>query len=384
MNHLKANRRHILKNGSVFLRGQFKTTDLIIENGTIVEIRPDIGDAEAVKAEVTDCSNFFISPGWVDFHCHLGGIGVGPDQLGPEMGVTAIVEAGTYGPETFDDLMNRYLKRSTIPVYVFLNLRKNGIRYSDVLFKSKPGVDDVRGARRLIDLHPQLIRGFKVRLDAMNAPTGNPTYLADVTARLGRELQMPVMYHLGNPAPSIIDFLERAKPGDIITHCLRKKNNAIIDDSGKVRPEAVRARAEGILFDVGHGIGSFEFDSARRAFDQDFMDFTISSDLWLLPSWFKSRTLANVASKVLALGLSIEEVTERISSRPRRLLNIESEIAIDSTIDLTLFSVANGRFTYVDTGGMSLTGNSRSLPEHAMVGGNLIRAGARDRRLFMP
>ena len=113
------------------------------------------------------------------------------------------------------------------------------------------------------------------------------------------------------------------------------------------------------------------------------MDFTISSDLWLLPSWFHSRTLADVASKVLALGLSIEEVTERISARLRRLLNIESEVAIVSTIDLTLFSVADGRFTYVDTGGNTLTGNSRIFPVHAMVGGNLIRAGAHDKRLFM-
>jgi dihydroorotase len=211
----------------------------------------------------------------------------------------------------------------------------------------------------------------------------NPTYLADVAAELARELRLPVMYHLGNPAPSITDFLKRAKPGDIITHCLRGRSNSIIDASGKVRPEAVHSKSEGILFDVGHGVGSFEFDSARSAFDQDFMDFTISSDLWLLPSWFKSRTFAHVASKFLALGLSLEEITERISSRPRRLLAIESEISVGSAIDLTLFSVADGRFTYVDTGGSTLTGDRRIIPEYTIIGGGLIRAGARDRRLFM-
>jgi dihydroorotase len=170
MKNIKTNRRHVLKNGSVFVDGRFIKTDLIVENGVIAQISPEFGGIDDGDTKVIDCSNFFISPGWVDLHCHLGGIGVDLDRLGPEMGVTAIVEAGTYGPETVDGLMNRYLKRSTIPVYVFLNLRKTGIRYSDVLFKSKPGVDDVDGARRLIDCHPQIIRGFKVRLDAMNSP----------------------------------------------------------------------------------------------------------------------------------------------------------------------------------------------------------------------
>ncbi|WP_319407162.1 hypothetical protein [uncultured Desulfosarcina sp.] len=374
---------YILKNGSIFLNGKFKKTDLIVENGTITKISRDIGSAADTGTTVIDCSNFFISPGWVDFHCHLGGIGVDLNLLGPEMGITAIVEAGTYGPETFDELINRYFERSHIPIYVFLNVRKNGIQFSNVLFKSKPGIEDADGARRLIDQHPQIIKGFKVRLDSMNTPDDNPTYLADVTAKLGKELQVPVMYHLGNPAPSIIDFLERAKPGDIITHCLRKKTNAIIDVYGKVRPEAIHSKSEGIHFDVGHGVVSFEFDSARKALDQNFTDFTISSDLWLLPSWFKCRTFANVASKFLAIGLSIEDVTEKISCRPRQLLNIESEISIDSAIDLTIFSVVDGEFAYVDTGGSTVTGDRRIIPEYSIVGGNLIQAGARDRNLFM-
>ncbi|WP_319522296.1 hypothetical protein [uncultured Desulfosarcina sp.] len=374
---------YILKDGSVFLNGAFEKTDLIMENGVIVKIGKEEAGRRVADAKVIDCSRFFISPGWVDFHCHLGGVGVDLDLLGPEMGITAIVEAGTYGPETFEAFMNRCHRRANIPVYVFLNVRKNGIQYRNILFKSRPGVEDVNGACRLIDQYPHVIKGLKVRLDSMNTPDENPAYLAGVTAELGKERRLPVMYHLGNPAPSIVDFLGMSKPGDVITHCFRKSNNSIVDASGNVRPEALQAKAEGVLFDVGHGVGSFEFDSARRAFDQDFMDFTISTDLWLLPSWFKSRTLANVASKFLALGLSIEEVTERISSRPRRLLTIESEIQIGRPMDLTLFSIAEGTFEYVDTGGHALACGRRIIPEHTIVGGSLIRAGDRDRRLFM-
>jgi dihydroorotase len=374
---------YFLENGSVFLNGRFKKADLVIENGVIARIGNEKGGPGVADTKVIDCSRFFISPGWIDYHCHLGGIGVDLDLLGPEMGITAMVEAGTYGSETFDAFMNRCHKFANIPVFVFLNVRKNGIQVKNIFFKSKPGVEDVDGARRLINQYPDVIKGLKVRLDSMNAPGENPAYLADVTAKLGRERQLPVMYHLGNPEPSIADFLKRSKPGDIITHCFRKSNNSVVDASGNMRAEARRAKAEGVLFDVGHGVGSFEFDSAKRAFDRDFMDFTISSDLWLLPSWFKSRTFANVASKFLALGLSLEDVTERISSRPRRLLTVESEIQIGRPMDLTIFSIADGTFEYVDTGGHALAFGRRILPEYTIVGGNLIRAGDRDRRLFM-
>jgi len=374
---------YILKNGLVFLNGSFEKTNLVLENGVIVRIEKEKGIHGAVDVKVIDCSRFFISPGWVDMHCHLGGIGVDLDYLGPKMGITAIVEAGSYGPETFETFMNRCCRHANIPVYVFLNVRKNGIRVRNIFFKSKPGTEDIEGARRLIDRHPHVIKGLKVRLDSMNAPDENPAYLADVTAKLGRERQLPVMYHLGNPAPLITDFLKDSKPGDIITHCFRKRNNSVVDNSGNVRAEAFHAKAEGILFDVGHGVGSFAFDSARKAMDRDFMDFTISSDLWLLPSRFRSRTFANVASKFLALGLSLEDVTERISSRPRRILAVESEIQIGRPMDLTIFSVVDGAFEYLDTDGKTLACDRRILPEYTIVGGNLIRAGDRDRKLFM-
>jgi len=375
--------KYILKNGSVFLNENYEKLDIEIEDGTIKNISSEIEAAEALDTKIIDCSNLYISPGWVDFHCHVGGIGVDLDRIGPEMGVTAIVDAGTYGPETFHLFMKNYYHRSTIPIYVFLNVRKNGIQYSNVLYKSTPGVEDVDGTSRLIDQYPGIIKGLKVRLDSLNTAEEHPTFLSEVTAKLGNELKLPVMYHLGNPSPSIIDFLKTAKSGDIITHCLRKKNNSIIDASGKVRPECARAKSEGILFDVGHGVGSLEFDTAKSAFDQDFMEFTISSDLWLLPSWFKSRTFANVASKFLALGLSIEDVTNKISSRPRSLLDIGSEIAINRPIDLTIFSIADGEFEYDDTGGNVLAYDKRIIPEYTIVNGNLIYAGERDKGLFI-
>jgi dihydroorotase len=377
----------ILKNGSVYINGKYVKTDMEITDGVITRLNNRLENATEFQsgqdAKIIDCTQFFISPGWVDLHCHIGGVGVDLDILGPEMGVTALVEAGTYGPETFSAFMDDYYARSVIPIYVFLNVRKNGIQVSNIIFNSVPGVEDVEGARRLVESHPHIIKGFKVRLDSMNTDSDNPMYLGDVTAELGADLELPVIYHLGNPAPSITDFLKNAKQGDIIAHFLREKNNSIINDSGMIRPEVLEAKSQGVCFDVAHGVASFEFDSAKRALDQGFTDFTISSDLWLLPSWARCRTLSNVASKFLALGLDIEDVTYKISSRPREMLNIASKIELNQPIDLTIFSLRDGDFDYSDTSGNDLAFTKRIVPEYTIVNNMLIRAGMRDRELFI-
>lgn len=375
-------KKYILKNGSVFIGGKYIKADMEVTGGVITRLETSIDPMVSPDTKIMDCTNLYISPGWVDLHCHIGGVGVDPDILGPEMGVTALVEAGTYGPETFSTFMDEYYNRSVIPIYMFLNVRKNGIQVTNILFDSVPGVEDVEGAQQLVETYPNIIKGFKVRLDSMNTSGDNPAFLAKVTAELGAKLKLPVAYHLGNPDPSITDFLQNAKSGDIIAHFLRQRNNSIINASGMIRPEVMDAKSKGVCFDVAHGVASFEFDSAKRALDQGFTDFTISSDLWLLPSWARCRTFSNVASKFLALGLPIEDVTYKISSRPREMLNIPSMIEINKPIDLTVFSLREGDFEYSDTSGSELSCAQRIIPEYTLINNTLIRAGNRDRRLF--
>lgn len=373
----------VLQNGSVFVQGRYRRLDMEIQEGLIINLADRIHALPDHHTNVMDCSGMYISPGWVDLHCHIGTIiGIEPCLLGPQMGVTALVEAGTYGPETFPSFLENCCPGESIPVYLFLNVRKNGIQVSNMLFKSVPGVEDVEGARRLAMEYPDIIKGFKVRLDTTNTSSDHPTFLAETTARLAAEMSMPVMYHLGKPEPSISDFLKISKPGDIITHFLRETNNAVLDPSGTIRPEVLEAKSNGVLFDVGHGLASFRFATARKALEQDFTDFTISSDLWILPSLSKSLTFANVASKFLALGLSLEDVTRKISSRPREILQIESEIQVGKKIDLTLFSLPEGEFEYADTGGEELNYTRRIMPRYTIIKGELIHAGTRDRKLF--
>jgi len=381
----------LLENGLTYINGHYTKCDLLLRSGTIAAIDRGLSMRSRYgtlisqkKVEIIDCTDFYISPGWVDMHCHIGGTGLGLDYLGAKMGVTALVDAGTYGPQTFNTFLTSYYNNSTIPLFCFLNVRKDGIKITNMFSNNNPGVEDVDGAAALCEKYPHIIIGLKSRSDKSNTSDGYPTYLADITARLGKELQIPVMYHLGDPdvstgKPVITDYLKNMKSGDIITHCLRKTTNCILTDEGMVRPEVLDAKHEGVIFDVGHGLESFMFQTAERAFDQDFDGFSISSDLHALSFLGKALTFANVASKFLALGMGIDDITGKISTYPRQLLNLESSIAVNKHIDLTIFSIAEGNYYYFDASSKCIRHHQRIYPEYTIINGTKIRAGYQDR-----
>lgn len=371
-----------LINGHVYLNNTYQKKDLVISDGKVA----GIGSAESIPSgvdlPVLDCSGLYISPGWVDHHCHIGQIGTSVNRIGPETGVTALVDAGSYGPDTFSLFLDNHYQNAAIPLYVYLNLKHDGITLTNILEKMKPGSEDIQGARSIAEAYPGIVKGFKVRTDNSNACSDDPEYYARLTSRLGDSMGLPVMYHLGDPEPSIDDFLRYSRPGDIITHCLRSSGNCVLDESGRLRQEVDTAIREGVLFDVAHGMSSFSFDSALKALDQGFDDFTISSDIWKLPSISKAVTFANILSKFLSLGMTLEAITERAAVRPRELLSLESVIDGNRTLDLTLFSIKEGHFNYSDTEGVTRSFDKRIIPEYCVIKGKLVEAGGLDKMLI--
>jgi dihydroorotase len=296
-------------------------------------------------------------------------------------GVTALVDAGSFGPENFASFLIIMNANSHIPIYSFLNMRKRGITIANILTKNSPGTENVEGALRLAEKHPSIIKGFKVRSDGSNSMPDDPAYYARITAEAAGSANLPVMYHLGNPEPSIDNFLSYARPGDIITHCFRERNNCVLNYNGDIKTNVRLAKNEGVLFDVGHGAASLSFDTARRALDQGFDDFTISSDLWIAPSVYSALNLPNVMSKFLALGMSIEDITLRSSVRPRQILSIESEIKEGAYIDLTVFSLNDRLLPCFDTAGNSLRYPKRIVPQYSIIDGEVNRCGFSDEEL---
>jgi dihydroorotase len=369
----------ILKDGKVFINGSYRKTDILITDGKIVRIgKPSMQEERKLKRSnvtVLDCRDQYISPGWVDMHCHVGQIGPGVASIAINSGVTALVDAGSFGPGNFTHFLILMQANSRIPIYSFLNMRKRGITIANILTKNRPGTEDVEGALRLVEKHPDIIKGFKVRSDHSNSLPDDPAYYARITAEAAGDANLPVMYHLGKPDPSIDDFLSYARPGDIITHCFRERNNCVLNYNGDIKTNVRLAKNEGVLFDVGHGAASFSFDTASRALDHGFDDFTISSDLWIAPSVYSAINLPNVMSKLLALGMSIEDITLRSAVRPRQILSLESEIKVGARIDLTVFSVENRFLPYFDSERKSLRYPKRIVPKNSIIDGEVNQCG---------
>ncbi|WP_300672600.1 hypothetical protein [Desulfoluna sp.] len=364
----------LLQGGLVFVGGGFSRWDLLVSHG-VVEEMDNSGRLAALltpwidRGEVTskDCRGQYISPGWVDSHCHVGGMGLSVDRLGPKKGVTALVDAGTYGPETFASFAEGIVPEAPIPLYAMLNLRKDGITLANLASPNGPGVEDVVGARLLAAQRPDLIRGLKVRIDQGNLYADDPLFLARATASLGEELNLPVMYHLGASPPTLLDFLFLARPGDIISHAFRK-DNAVVSASGALKPEVSEALARGVRFDLAHGMTSFSFETAKAALDQGFRDFTLSTDLHLLSSMSGDRSLFTVASSCLALGLSLEEVIRAVAVVPRERLGLESGITKGARLSLTIFKQREGLWLFHDTEGQTLSCKTRLDPVRAFLG----------------
>jgi dihydroorotase len=179
------------------------------------------------------------------------------------------------------------------------------------------------------------------------------------------------MAHIDEPPPSYEDVLARLRPGDVLTHCFRPFPNTPISGQGSVKPVVLEARQRGILFDVGHGMGSFSFKIGRAMLAAGFLPDTISSDIHALnldgPVFDQTTTL----SKFLCLGVPLADViratTVNAATAMRRpdLGTLRPGAAGDATV----FSVNEGRFDYVDSVGETLTGNKKIVSEGVVLSG---------------
>ena len=375
----------ILKGGSVYLDGVFSPADSGVSNGTIVSIDPTLSLSGDSNTDMLDCTDKYVTPGWVDFHVHIGNLGVELDKLGAPMGVTALLDAGTWGGKNFDQFLSDYYNKNPnqIDIFTMANLREDGITLKNNFIPHDEQYNDVEGATRILANYPNIVKGLKCRTDESLMNEDDPLLMVKATSTLGAELNVPVMYHFNTPPPTVLDLLDYTKPGDIITHCLRPMDNGILAQDETVLPEVLAEKANGLLFDVGHGRSSFSFKTAIAAIEQGFIDFTISSDIHTMSLSQKAKTFANVLSKFLICGMTLEQVIERCTTVPRKWLDLEWQIAAEKSLDLTVFSIAAGDFTYTDCIDEERTASERIIPEYTIVKGKVFRAGDRDREVFL-
>ena len=218
-----------------------------------------------------------------------------------------------------------------------------------------------------------MIVGLKVRLS--RSITGPHDLEALALAREAAEaVNLPIMVHIGGSHSPLKQILAELKKGDVITHTFHGKERGILDQRGRVLPEVRKAVANGVHLDVGHGAGSFAFDVAEKALEQDVLPGTISSDLHQYNVHGPVFDLATTLSKFLHLGLSLDQVIERATTNPARTFGQMEGLGTlkeGAEADVAVFSLEEGDFEFIDAMGAKRMGQRKLIPVATVKAGKL-------------
>src|SRR5436305_6571601 len=229
---------------------------------------------------------------------------------------------------------------------------------------------DPRECVRVIDAHRDLIVGVKVRVGRGAGGSCGVAPL-DLALEVAEEVGLPVMAHLDHPPPSRLEVLSRLRRGDVITHCFRPFPNAPVTADGRIREEVLEARRRGVIFDIGHGGGSFGFRTAEAMLAAGFLPDVISSDVHALsingPAFDQLVTM----SKFLCLGMELADVIRASTRAPAVALGRADigRLAIGAAGDATLLELVEGEFDYRDVLGETRSGRWQLKARGLVVAG---------------
>nr|WP_086940062.1 amidohydrolase/deacetylase family metallohydrolase [Thaumasiovibrio occultus] len=350
------------------------TTDIAITNGKITAIG-NLTDVTATHT-INLAANHFISAGWIDGHTHCYPnspiYNDEPDAIGVTGGVTTVIDAGSTGADDIDDFAAVTASCQT-NVRALLNISRIGLLRQNEL-ADKNDIDATLN-KAAIERHPDFVVGIKARMSGSVVGENGLAPLADAKALQCQCQHLPLMVHVGNAPPTLDDIVELLGEGDILTHCFNGKPNRILTPEGELRGAVKAAIERGMLLDIGHGSASFSFEVAEQAISRGILPDTISSDIYC-----KNRIngpvygLAHLMSMFFTLGLSHEEIIERVTQRVASALKLPTKgsLAIGQDADLTIYDLESATVTFNDTEGDSRQGEQRFAPLAAIVGGKLI------------
>ncbi len=367
----------LLKGGRVLdpSQGMDQVADLALSDGRVSLIAPAIPQAAA--ARWLDVSGCLVVPGLVDLHTHVywgaSPISIEADRYMAATGTTTWVDAGSAGAANFPGFRRYVIEPSRARVIPFLNVSEPGLTSLEVVHGVIEHLD-ADTAYAAVEANRDLIRGIKVLSCGMRVGPSGLTPLR-VALEVGEATGLPVMCHIGAPPPGLGDILPLMRPGDIITHAYKGRKGCLVVAGERVRREAWEARERGVLFDVGHGAGSFSWRVAREALEQGFPPDSISTDLHSGSIASGAFSLPSVMSKFLHLGLDLAEVVRLATSAPAKMLGLEVEIGTlrpGACADVSVLSLEEGPFLMADTEGEMERVPRRLVPRFTLRAGELV------------
>jgi dihydroorotase len=347
--------------------------DVAIAKDKIAAVEKEIPANQAGK--VVNVSGLYVTPGLIDIHFHIGHGGAPLNYFAPEArahleplgipadialqsGVTTIVDAGTAGADTFLQEKEEVVDRAKVRVLAFLNIVANGMNGG--LEQSVDEMDPKRCAET-IKKYPQIIVGVKTAHYWTEAPWDGehtPWAAVDRAEECAQTAHVPVMFDFWpRPERTYAELiLKKMRPGDIHTHVFAQQFPIILPD-GKLNPIMAEARARGVIFDVGHGAGSFWFRNAVPAVKQGFIPDSMSTDLHM--ENFTILSMNNVMSKFLSMGVPLEDVIRRSTVNPANEIHRPElgTLSVGKDADIAVLEEEHGKFGYIDCGVARMDGN---------------------------
>ena len=352
-----------------------RVCDVGFSGGKVAAVGDDLS---ARAAETRRADGLIVVPGLIDLHTHVywGGtsLGIDPEAFARSSGVTTAVDTGSAGPGNFAGFRSHVIDRAETRILAYLHVSFAGI------FAFTPRImlgesHDFRmmapqEALPVIAANRDVIVGIKVRIGRhASGPQGIAPL--DVALALADEAGLPLMAHIDEPPPSYEAVVARLRPGDVLTHCFRPFPNAPVHGDGRVKDEILAARERGVQFDIGHGMGSFCYRTARAMLAAGFAPDTISSDVHAFCIDGPAHDQVTTLSKFLALGMDLPDVIARSTCKPAAVLGRPDlgTFREGAAGDATLLALEDGPFTLADGAGATMAVPQRLVSKGVVLHG---------------
>lgn len=324
--------------------------DVAIKRDRIAAIAPTLDLTQA--RHVIDATDKIVTPGLIDLHTHVyHGVtywGIEPDALAARSGVTTWVDVGSAGAYNFGGLREFIMRQSDVRIVTFLNISGVGLTAP---FGEHLNLDncDIDLFCQIVDQHRDIIIGVKARIEEKTVgPNGlEPLRRARIAAdRCG----LPMMVHIGSGPPDLDAVLEYLKPGDILTHCFTGGTMRVTAGDGLPHASIQKAIARGVILDVGHGAGSFDFAVAEGMLNAGILPDAISTDMHQISVHGPMFDLPTCMSKFLAIGVSLEHVIAATTAQPAKILNLPDvgSLHVGAKADVAILRSYHGTFHFYD------------------------------------
>jgi dihydroorotase len=303
--------------------------DVGVADGRVAAIQANLPRANAKK--ILDVSGCYVTPGLIDFHVHsywgVNPYGCNLDSLCLATGVTTTMDAGSAGPVNFLGFRKLVHEQSKTRMLGFVALAQHGVLNTpgellNLDFADSDGAAETVGNNRDIGI------GIKVRLHKKSIGENSRAALR-LAIKSGEATKTPIMVHVGDTAIGMDEIADTLRPGDIITHCYTPQKPSIIDDNGKLLPLVRKAKERGVIFDVGHAGGHFDYNLVERAMGEGIVPDIISSDLHgrlAQPGFGVVGDLPTTLTKFLPFGMSLEQIIACCTSNAARAVGWQERI----------------------------------------------------------